>query len=75
MRVPDTQRLELGKPIAKETKFGSVFSGPLKCILREPVKIQLCLTNENIEEKLEKMWDLETIEIRKEDLMKWYTHN
>ncbi len=60
-------RGELGEPVAIETKLGYVLSGPMKCVQREPISIQLCLTNESLEEKVQKLWDLETIGIKEED--------
>ena len=60
-------RGELAEPVAVETKLGYVLSGPLKGMQKEPINVQLCIQEERLNERVDKLWDLETIGIKEEN--------
>ena len=60
-------RGELGDPVAVETNLGYVLSGPLKGVQKEPVNVQICIEEEGLNERVNKLWDIETIGIKEED--------
>jgi len=60
-------RGELAEPVAVETKLGYVLSGPLKGMQKEPINVQLCIQEEGLNEKVNRLWDLETVGIKEEN--------
>ena len=60
-------RGELAEPLAVETKLGYVLSGPLKGIQKEPINVQLCIQEEALNERVNRLWDLETFGIKEEN--------
>ena len=60
-------RGELAEPVAVETMIGYVLSGPIKGMQKEPINVQLCIQEEGVNERGDKLWDLETIGIKEEN--------
>ena len=46
-----------------------MLSGPLKGVQKEPANVQLCIEEEDerLNERVNELWDLETIDIKEED--------
>ena len=59
------------EPVAVKTKLGYVLSGPLKGIATGEVLVNLMVQNKNVEigNNLRKLWDLETLGIRENDVI------
>ena len=50
-----------------ETKLSYVLSGPLKGVQREPINVELCIQEGGLIDRVDKLWDLETIGIKEEN--------